>query len=303
MLSKEIISRIRRIHITSKRIVNEVIAGQYLSAFKGKGIEFEEVREYSPGDDLRHIDWNVSARMGKPYIKLHREERELTVILCVDVSPSMNTGSGNFIKREIAAEVGAAIALCAVMNNDKVSLFLFSDKIELFIPPRKRQTHVWKIIKEILTSSPSGRGTNLARFLDEAVKYIKKKGGILFLISDFDELTEKNEENYQSIIRSLKVTSKKYDVIPIIIKDLFERELPRAGLLCVRDPERKEILWVDSSNIIFRKRYETIFDEHLKNLQRLFGSLNLDYTILWSGEDYIKPLIKLFRLRERKRWR
>lgn len=303
MLSREVIAKIRRIHITTTKVVSEAFAGQYQSAFKGRGLEFEEVREYIPGDDVRHIDWNVSARMGKPYIKLHKEERELTVVIAVDVSPSMNTGSYAHLKRETAAEVAAVLAFSAIVNNDKVSLFLFSDKVEMFVPPRKGQNHLWKVIREILTATSSGKRTDLSLLLDESVNYLRKKGALMFLLSDFEELTGNETDKRSRLERSLKVASKKYDLIPVVIKDRFERELPDAGLIAFTDPETGEQIWVDSSNPIFRNNYRKVFDENMRNIHRLFSSLNLDYTLLWNGEDYIKSLVKLFRIRERKKWR
>ncbi len=274
----------------STRIVNEVMAGQYHSAFKGRGLAFEEVREYTPGDDVRNIDWNVTARMNRPYVKVHREERELTVCLCVDLSASVSTGSRHSLKRETMAEIAAVLAFSAVFNNDKVALVLFTDHVEEFVPPRKGSSHVWRVIRQVLTARPLGRGTSIATSLNHITGALRR-GAVVFLISDFED------EDFES---ALAVASRKHDIIPVVIKDPIERELPPVGLLGIEDPESGEKLWVDASDPIVRRRVREGFDKRMAYLNDVFRSNGLDYTIVWNGEDYVKPLVNLFRIRERR---
>ncbi len=244
-LPLEVIRRIRKIHIHSNYLVNDILAGEYESAFRGRGMEFEEVREYQPGDDVRDIDWNVTARMGHPYVKVYREERELTILLLVDVSGSGQFGSGAQLKNELSAELAAVLAYAAVKNNDKVGLIIFSDSIEKFIPPKKGRNHVWRVIREVLEHRPRSRKTDISAALD-FLNRIASRRVIAFLISDFIA------SDYEKLLR---VTNKKHDLIAISIADPRERELPPVGLVELEDAETGETRLIDTGDARFRKEF------------------------------------------------
>lgn len=291
MLTKELLKQVRQIEIRTKGLVNQVFSGEYHSVFKGRGMEFSEVREYQFGDDIRNIDWNVTARLGHPYIKVFEEERELTVMLIVDLSGSLMFGSVSKTKQRIAAELSAILAFSALKNNDKVGLILFTNKIEKFVPPRKGRKHVLRIIREVLSFEPEGKSTNLKGALEYMNNSIKKKS-IVFLISDY------MDEGYEKI---LGIVGRKHDLIGIVLDDLREKEIPNVGLIKLTDAETGAERWVDTSSK--RVRSKMIFNriEKEKLRKSLFIKSGLDSIEVTTGSNYIQPLVQFFRRRE-KRW-
>jgi len=255
MIPKELFQKIKRIEITTSRLVSDVFAGQYHSVFKGQGIEFDEVREYQPGDDVRTIDWNVTARTGKPHIKKFIEERELTVMVIVDVSLSCRFASVNMLKSQLAAEVAAILAFSAIRNNDRVGLIMFTDKIEKFIPPRKGVGHVLRVIREVLYFEPEGNSTDIINALEYLNKVTTRKT-IVFIISDFFPAKITSESNESDALkRSLAIANKRHDVITITLNDPREMELPDCGLIALEDAETGDEVLIDSSNVTLRKQY------------------------------------------------
>ncbi|MGQ9644331.1 MAG: DUF58 domain-containing protein [Ignavibacterium sp.] len=291
MIDKELLKQVREIEIRTKGLVNQVFSGEYHSVFKGRGMEFSEVREYQFGDDIRNIDWNVTARFGHPYVKIFEEERELTVIMMVDLSGSLMFGSSGKTKQRIAAEVSAILSFSALKNNDKVGLLLFTDKIEKFVPPRKGRKHVLRIVREVLSFKPEGNRTNLKSALEYLNKAVKKRA-IVFLLSDFID------EGYERILR---VVSRKHDLIGIVLEDRREKQFPSLGLLKVIDPETEQEIWLDTSSRIFRQNFAAKTKELLDRRKYLFRSNKIDSVNIQTGENYISPLIQFFKLRER-RW-
>lgn len=291
MLTKELLKQVRQIEIRTKGLVNQVFSGEYHSVFKGRGMEFSEVREYQYGDDIRNIDWNVTARFGHPYIKIFEEERELTVMLMVDLSGSLMFGSVSKTKQRIAAELSAILAFSALKNNDKVGLILFTDKIEKFVPPRKGKKHVLRIIREVLSFEPEGKSTNIRGVLEYMNNAIKKKS-IAFLISDF------MDEGYEKILR---IVGRKHDLIGIVLDDRREKEIPNIGLVKLVDAETGAERWIDTSSRRVRERM--IFDrkEREKLRNSIFVKSRLDKIEVTTGSNYIQPLVQFFRRRE-KRW-
>lgn len=291
MLTKELLKQVRQIEIKTRGIVNEVFSGEYHSVFKGRGMEFSEVREYQIGDDIRTIDWNVSARFGHPFVKIFEEERELTLMILVDLSGSLVFGSVDKTKQQIAAELTAVLAFSALKNNDKVGLILFTDEIEKFVPPRKGKKHVLRIIREILSFSPQGNKTNIKGALEYFNHSIKKRS-IVFLISDFID------EGYETII---KIVSKKHDLININLEDPREKKLLNGGLIKFRDAETHEIRYLDTSN----KKVQEYFLLKLKQREEFQDNLSkksrVDTIKINTSSSYVKPLIDFFNLRE-KRW-
>lgn len=254
-------------------------------------MEFSEVREYNFGDDIRNIDWNVTARFGHPYVKIFEEERELTVILLVDLSGSLAFGSVDKTKQQIATELSAILAFSALKNNDKVGLFLFSDKIEKFIPPRKGRKHVLRIIRDLLSFKPEGKATNIKAALEQMNHAIKKKG-IVFLISDF------MDEGYEKILR---IVGKKHDLIGIVINDQREKSIPKMGIVKFKDAENGKERWIDTSSSNFQTRIKQYYQKMIAARKTLFITSRLDSIEIKAGENYITPLVNFFRLRER-RW-
>jgi uncharacterized protein (DUF58 family) len=291
MLSKELLKQVRQIEIRTKGLVNQVFSGEYHSVFKGRGMEFSEVREYNFGDDIRNIDWNVTARFGHPYIKIFEEERELTVILLVDLSGSLSFGSVDKTKQQIAVELSAILAFSALKNNDKVGLFLFSDKIEKFIPPRKGRKHVLRIIRELLSFKPEGKTTNIKGALEHMNHAIKKKS-IVFLISDF------MDEGYEKILR---IVGKKHDLIGIVINDQREKSIPKMGLVKFTDAETGKERWIDTSSRKVQNWIMQYYARLISDRKSLFIKSRLDSIEIKTGENYVTPLVNFFRLRER-RW-
>ncbi len=291
MLTTELLKQVRQIEIRTEGLVNQVFSGEYHSVFKGMGMEFSEVREYQFGDDIRNIDWNVTARYGRPFIKVFEEERELTVMLMVDLSGSLMFGSISKTKQRVAVEVTAILAFSALKNNDKVGLILFTDKIEKFVPPRKGNKHVLRIIRDILSFNPEGNATDIKGALEYMNGTIKKRS-IVFLLSDF------MDQGYNKI---LKVVGKKHDLIGIILDDRRENELPAIGLVKLTDAETGQERWIDTSSNRVRKMMRKTRSEAVNKRNALFLTSRIDRIQIETGKDYIKPLVQFFRLRER-RW-
>ncbi len=291
MLTKELLKQVRQIEIRTKGLVNQVFSGEYHSVFKGRGMEFSEVREYQFGDDIRNIDWNVTARFGHPYIKVFEEERELTVMLMVDLSGSLMFGSVSKTKQRVAAELSAILAFSALKNNDKVGLILFTDKIEKFVPPRKGNKHVLRIIREVLSFEPEGNSTDIKAALEFMNNAIKKRS-IVFLLSDF------LDEGYEKI---LKVVGRKHDLIGMVLDDRRENEFPSIGLVKFTDAETGAERWIDTSSQRVRQAMKQARGQETSKRDSLFLKSRLDKIYVQTGEDYIKPLVQFFRLRER-RW-
>jgi uncharacterized protein (DUF58 family) len=292
MLTAELIKRVRRIEIRTRRLVNDSFAGEYHAVFKGRGMEFDEVRPYQPGDEVRTIDWNVTARTGHLFVKRYIEERELTVMLLVDASGSGQFGTVERFKREIAAELAAVLAFSAVTNNDKVGLLVFTDQIELFISPRKGRRHVLRVIRELLAFQPTQRGTNLKLALDTINRVLKRRS-IVFLVSDF--LTP--PESYRSI---LQISNRRHDVIAVTLSDPRETEWPDVGLLALEDAETGEIQWVDTSNRTWRKAFLERVQELHTGRERAFRRSKVDRINISTDADYVAPLTAFFEKRARR---
>jgi uncharacterized protein (DUF58 family) len=290
VISRELVKKLKKIEIYTSRLANDQLAGSYHSVFKGRGMAFSEVRQYQPGDDVRFIDWNVSARMNDTYVKVFTEEREMTVMLLVDLSASERFGSVDKPKIETVAEVAALLAFSAIKNNDRVGLILFTDQIERFVPPKKGRSHVMRVVTEILNADPQSDGTDLGVALD-LLGGIGKRRTVAFLISDFIA------EQYE---KPLRVVSAKHDLIPIQVVDPREDELPDVGLALVEDLESGELVEVDTSNLDVRARYAREAQRQRANREHLFRRLQLDHCTISTDRDVVKPLTELFRLRQRR---
>jgi len=290
MLPKEVIRKIRRIQIKTSHMVNDVLAGAYESVFKGRGMEFDEVREYSPGDEIRTIDWNVTARTGHPYVKKFIEERELTVMLLVDASSSGLFGTVDKMKREIAAELSAVLAFSAIQNNDKVGLIIFTDKIEKFVPPKKGKRHVLRVIRELLYFSPKNKKTDISIAL-EYLNKITSRRTVCFLVSDF------LDTGYE---KALKIANKKHDIIAVTIKDPREISMPDIGIIELEDAETGEKILIDTGDRNTNSGFYKLSLAETENLEKIFQSMNVDNIKIRTDKPYIDPLIKFFRMRERR---
>jgi uncharacterized protein (DUF58 family) len=288
MLPREIIKRIRRIQIRTTHIVDELLAGQWNSAFKGRGIEFEEVRPYQIGDDVRAIDWNVTARTGRPFVKLFREEREMAVMLLVDLSASQSLGTHWQTKRELVTELSATLAFSAIKGNDKVGLTLFTDGVEKFVPPRKGTRHVLRLIRELLYCEPIGRGTSLRKALEHLNRTASRRT-VVFLVSDFQD------GGYE---RALKIARRKHDVIPLVIADQREFKMPQVGLVRLRDAETGRMIVLDTFSRANRRKYEQLARQQAEQRDALFRNLRLDPIHICTGEDFVEPLKRFFHRRE-----
>ena len=301
MLSTEIRKKIRSIEIRTSRLVSDVLAGQYRSAFKGRGMEFEEVRPYMFGDDVRSIDWNVSARAGEPHVKVFREERELTVMLAVDLSGSLSFGTNASFKRELVAEIAATIAFSAIRSNDRVGMLLFTDRTEEFVPPRKGTRHVLRIVRDLLAFTPQSRGTNLARGIDEVTTSLRKRSVVCvvsdFLYGDDERATEKGLESALARLR------RRHDVVPIVVGDIRERELPDVGIIELEDLETGARRMIDTSSRWVREGWSEIAAERALTRDRLFRKARVDPLVLETGSDFIAPLRAYFARRELRRGR
>jgi uncharacterized protein (DUF58 family) len=291
METREILKKVRQIEIKTRGIVEEIFSGEYHSVFKGRGMEFAEVREYIPGDDIRSVDWNVTARMGAPYVKLFEEERELTLMLLCDFSSSGYFGSQKQLKIEVAIEVAALLAFSALKNNDKVGLLLFTDSIEKYVPPKKGKTHVLRILRELISFQPERAGTNIK----EALSYFSKVGSrraIAFLISDFWD---------DGFDDDLKLVSKKHDLIALNLYDPREVEIPPMGLIKLQDAETGKEFWLDTYDRKVTQQIKSTVLEKRKALRSLLQSTEVDQIDVRVDQDYIKPLSRFFRMRARRR--
>lgn len=295
MLSPEFIKKLRQIELRTKRIVNTTFAGEYRSTFKGTGLEFVDVREYLPGDDVRSIDWRVTARMGRPYVKKFVEERELTVILCVDASGSAHFGTKARFKLEQAAQVAATMAYSAVRNNDKVGLLFFTDRVEKFVPPRKGRLHVMRLIRDILVFQPRGRGTEPGAAL-EFLMHILKHRAIVILIGDFAGPGYAPER----FERPLGVASRRHDLVAVAVRDRAETELPAAGIADLEDMETGEIITVDTSHRRLRHGYARYQAEQRARAERLLKTRGVDLVSVTSEEDFVPKLHRFFRMRAQR---
>ena len=290
MIPKDVLAKIRQIEIKTGRLVNDVFSGQYESVFKGRGMEFSEVREYLPGDDIRTIDWNVTARYGRPFVKKFIEERELTIILVVDASASGQFGTVEKFKSEIAAEIGAVLAFSALRNNDKVGMLIFTDRVEKYIAPKKGRQHILRLIREILYFKPSEKNTDIAAAL-EYLNEILKRRAVVFVISDFQDT------GYEKIIA---IANKRHDVIALDLVDPREKELPPVGYVSLEDAETGETVTVNTLRSGMRETFSRNQAEETERRKKYFQTVNIDRIALDTGKSYVEPLISFFRSRLRK---
>lgn len=290
MIPTEILRKVRQIQIRTNKVVDDILAGQYESVFRGRGMEFDEVREYMPGDDVRTIDWNVTARMGHPYVKRFVEERELTVMLCVDASSSGAFGTTNKLKKEIAAELCALLAFSAIKNNDKVGLIMFTDEVEKFVPPKKGKKHVLRVIRELLYFEPRNVKTDIAMALQYLNKVIPRRT-VVFLVSDFIA------SDYQ---RDIRLSGKRHDLVAVNIIDPRELELPNVGLIELEDAESGERVLIDTRNSAARRKYGELCASELDERKELFRSTGVDFIEINTGRQYVNELIRFFKMRERR---
>lgn len=290
MISEELAKKIRILQITTRKVVNDVLAGEYGSVFRGRGMEFDEVREYMPGDEIRTIDWNVTARTGTPYVKRFVEERELTVMFVVDLSASGEFGSVSKLKNEVAAEFCSLLAFSAVKNNDKVGLIVFTDQIEMYIPPKKGTKHVLRVIRELLNFKPRQASTDMEGALDFLGKVIKKRS-VVFLVSDFQA------EGFE---KPMRVIGKRHDLVAVTVVDPREVRLPNVGLVELEDAETGEIVLIDTGSAGIRKKYERLGREQSERFRELFSSMGVDQIEVMTDRDYVPNLVRFFRTRERR---
>ncbi|MBR3939639.1 MAG: DUF58 domain-containing protein [Bacteroidales bacterium] len=290
MIDSDLLKKVRKIEIKTKGLSKHLFSGEYHSAFKGRGMAFSEVREYQFGDDIRNIDWNVTARLNHPYVKVFEEERELTVMLLVDVSGSNSFGTRVQFKEELLAEIAAILAFSAIQNNDKVGVIFFSDKIEKFISPKKGSTHILRIIRELIDFKPDNTKTNITEALRYLTNVIKKKS-TAFILSDF------YDTGYED---ALKIASKKHDIVSIRITDDREKALPDLGLVKIYDPETQQTLWVDTSSTEVRNNFADAYRQHSNYVNEVFRKYGIDNVEISTGQDYVKQLMRLFKQRERK---
>ena len=292
MEATELFKKVRKIEIKTRGLTNHIFSGQYHSAFKGRGMTFSEVREYQYGDDIRNIDWNVTARFHKPFVKIFEEEREMTVMLLVDVSGSNDFGSVDATKRDLTAELAAVLAFSAIQNNDKVGVIFFSDQIEKFIPPKKGTSHILRIIREIVTFTPQHKGTDIGEGLKFLTSAIKKRT-TAFLISDF--VTSKPFE------QEMRIAARKHDLISLRITDKRELIIPKIGMVKFRDNETDREVWVDTSTSAWNEAYQKYVQHATISLNKMFANNGVDNTLIYTDEDYVKPLMQLFKRRESRR--
>ena len=291
MSTSALLKKVRKIEIKTKGLSNHIFAGEYHTAFKGKGMAFSEVREYQPGDDIRSIDWNVTARYNSPFVKVFEEEREMTVMLLIDVSASGNFGTQEQFKRELATELAAILAFSAINNNDKVGVIFFTDKVEQFIPPKKGKSHILRIIREVLAFEPIGKGTDIAGALEYFSAVIKKRS-ICFILSDFMS---------KEFDRPLKIASKKHDLVALRIHDTREDTLPNVGLVPMQDAETEKMLFVDTSSKKVRDNFTKNRAQATEKLRKLFLASGVNLIDITTGTDYVKPLINFFKTRGKRR--
>jgi uncharacterized protein (DUF58 family) len=292
MEANDIFKKVKKIEIKTRGLSNHIFSGQYHSAFKGRGMTFSEVREYEYGDDIRNIDWNVTARFNKPFVKIFEEEREMTVMLLIDVSGSNDFGSREQSKRDLTAELAAVLAFSAIQNNDKVGVIFFSSKIEKFIPPKKGSSHILRIIREIVDFNPEENGTDIGeglRFLTSAIK----RRTTAFLISDFMSAKDFEQE--------LRIAANKHDLVALRITDRREMEIPKVGLVKFKDGETGQERWVDTSSRAWHDAYMQMIQYKSAELNREFTKHGIDNSLIYTDEDYVKPLMQLFKKREARR--
>lgn len=290
METTELLKKVRRIEIKARGLSNNIFAGQYHSAFKGRGMSFAEVREYQYGDDIRDIDWNVTARSGKPYIKVFEEERELTVMLLVDVSGSQDFGTKQQMKRDLITEMAATIAFSAIQNNDKIGVIFFSDKVEKFIPPKKGKKHILYMIRELIDFRPENHGTDICVPLQHLTHAIKRRC-TAFMLSDFID-----HHDYDS---ALTIANRKHDIVALHVYDQRGAELPNVGLLRVHDPETKVDRWVDTGSKRVREAYKQHWNVQNQRREQLFKKSNVDSVSVQTGDDFVAALMQLFHKRSR----
>jgi uncharacterized protein (DUF58 family) len=288
METSEILKKVRKIEIKTRGLSHQVFSGHYHSAFKGKGMTFSEVREYQYGDDIRNIDWNVTARFNHPYVKIFDEERELTVMLVIDVSGSNEFGTRQQLKEDLMTEIAAVLAFSAIQNNDKVGVLFFSDRVEKFIPPKKGKSHILRIIRELIDFHPESQKTNISEGLRYLTNAIKKKS-IAFVISDFMD---------KGFEQALRIASRKHDIVAVRVFDHRETELPAMGMVKVFNKETGKAMWIDTNDPGLRSNYISHWKKHDQTLGLLFKRLGVDTATITTGENYVKPLMSLFKLRE-----
>jgi len=287
METSELLKKVRHIEIKTRGLSNQIFAGEYHSAFKGKGMTFSEVREYNYGDAIRDIDWNVTARLNKPFVKVFEEERELTVVLLIDVSGSKNFGTQSQYKTDLMTEIAAVLSFSAIKNNDKIGVIMFSDKVEKFIPPQKGRKHILRIIQELLNFEPDSQQTNISVALEYLTSAIKKRS-IAFLVSDFIDKDFKD---------ALTIANRKHDVVALRLYDKRETELPPMGLVQMTDAETGRTQWIDTSSNAVRTAYSQWWQEQTENIESTFKRSGVDFATIATGDDYVKPLIGLFKHR------
>lgn len=292
MNASDLLKKVRQIEIKTRGLSNHIFAGEYNTAFKGKGMAFSEVRDYQNGDDVRLIDWNVTARYNSPFVKVFEEEREMTVMLIIDVSGSNNFGSNKNFKKELATEIGAVLAFSAIKNNDKVGVIFFSDIIEKFIPPKKGKKHILRIIREIISFKPSSKKTDLSVALEYFNSVINRRS-ICFILSDFISTSFK---------KPLKIASRKHDVVALKLIDKREEIIPNIGLVPIEDAESGKKIIIDTSSKFFINRLLEEKNKRNNKLKSLMNESSVDLINLYTGEDYVKPLINFFKKRSNKRW-
>ena len=292
MLTGDLIARIRRIEITTRKLVNDGFAGEYQSVFKGRGMEFDEVRQYHPGDDVRSIDWNVTARTGEPYVKSYIEERELTVMLVVDVSGSGDFGTRNRFKRELAGELAAVMSFAATTNNDKVGLLLFTDRVESLVPPRKGRSHVLRMVRDLLVFQPAGSGTDIRLALDTVHQMLKRRS-IVFLVSDFLA----DPESYR---QAMLVTNRRHDVVAFDLNDPLEREIADVGILALEDAESGQLRWVDTGSREWKQEFSEKVARLEEDKKELFTAAGVDRISVTTERDYVAEVGAFFKDRRRR---
>jgi len=290
MTTIELLKKVRKIEIKTKGLSNHIFSGEYHTAFKGKGMAFSEVREYQLGDDVRSIDWNVTARYNSPFVKVFEEEREMTVILLIDVSGSSEFGTQNQLKREVATEISAVLSFSAIHNNDKIGVIFFSGKIEKFIPPKKGKSHILRIIRELITFKSESKKTNIKMALKYFNNVIKKRA-VCFIISDFID---------KGFDKSLKIAKNKHDIIALRIHDKREESLIDVGMIKIRDIENGDLRWIDTSNKNLRDQFQKNYHKFEKNLKQTLQNSGVDHIDISTGEDYIKPLKNFFKNRGKR---
>jgi uncharacterized protein (DUF58 family) len=297
--TREILKKVRQIEIRTKRLVSDTLAGQYHSVFKGRGMNFDAVREYVPGDEVRAIDWNVTARAGRPFVKKFVEERELTLLLMVDVSASGDFGSGTQSKRELAAEIASVLAFSAIKNSDKVGLLLFTDRVELFVPPRKGRRHVLRIVRDVLSFEPNGRGTDLVHAL-KFMNEISERRAIVFLLSDF-QMPNPGSEAVADLRLALRQVTRRHDLVALPIEDPRERALPDLGIIAIEDAESGEMVEIDTGNPAVREHFSKIAQLRAEQLQKIFNREAIDSLRISTDRPYVADLMAFFKNRLRKR--